>query len=52
LQKVMALPEVGQRLQQIGADAKWMGAVEFRTFVANEVARLPKILADIGVQAQ
>jgi tripartite-type tricarboxylate transporter receptor subunit TctC len=52
LQKVMALPEVGQRLQQIGADAKWMGAVEFRTFVTNEVARLPKILANIGVRAQ
>lgn len=52
LQKVMAVPEVGQRLQQIGADAKWMGPTEFRTFVGNEVTRLPKILADIGVQPQ
>ena len=52
LQKVMAMPEVGQRLQQIGADTKWMGPSEFRTFVANEVTRLPKILADIGVQPQ
>jgi tripartite-type tricarboxylate transporter receptor subunit TctC len=52
LQKVMAMPEIGQRLQQVGADAKWMGSVEFRTFVASEVTRLPKILADIGVQAQ
>lgn len=52
LQKIVAMPEVGQRLQQIGADAKWMGPTEFRTFVGNEVARLPKILADIGVQPQ
>lgn len=52
LQKVMATLEVGQRLQQIGADAKWMGPTEFRTFVGNEVTRLPKILADIGVQPQ
>jgi tripartite-type tricarboxylate transporter receptor subunit TctC len=52
LQKVVAAPEVGQRLQQLGAEAKWMGPAEFRTFVVSEVARLPKILADIGVQAQ
>lgn len=52
LQKVVTIPEVGKRLQQIGADAKWMGPAEFRTFVVNEVARLPKILADIGVQPQ
>jgi tripartite-type tricarboxylate transporter receptor subunit TctC len=52
LQKVVTMPEVGKRLQQIGADAKWMGPAEFRTFVTGEVARLPKILADIGVQPQ
>ena len=52
LQKVVTMPEVGKRLQQIGADAKWMGPAEFRTFVVNEVTRLPKILADIGVQPQ
>lgn len=52
MQKIMALPEVGQRFQQMGADAKWIGPAEFRTFVGNEVTRLPKILADIGVQAQ
>jgi len=52
LQKVVTMPEVGKRLQQIGADAKWMGPAEFRTFVMGEVARLPKILADIGVQPQ
>ena len=52
LQKVVAMPEIGQRLQQLGADAKWMGPTEFRTFVASEVARLPRILADIGVQPQ
>ncbi len=52
MQKIMALPEVGQRFQQMGADAKWIGPAEFRTFVGNEVTRLPKILADIGVQPQ
>ena len=52
MQKVMALPEIGQRFQQMGAEAKWIGPAEFRTFVGNEVTRLPKILADIGVQPQ
>ena len=52
LQKIMAMPDVVQRFQQIGAEAKWIGPAEFRTFVGNEVARLPKILADIGVQPQ
>ena len=52
LQKVVAMPEVGQRLQQLGAEAKWMGPAEFRTFVGSEVARLPKILAEIGIQPQ
>ena len=52
LQKVVAAPEVGQRLQQLGAEAKWMGPAEFRTHVMSEVARLPRILSDIGVQAQ
>ncbi len=52
LRKVLAMPEISQRLQQFGADAKWMAPADFRTFVASEVARLPKILADIGVQPQ
>ncbi len=52
MQKIMALPEVSQRFQQMGADAKWIGPAEFRSFVGNEVTRLPKILADIGVQPQ
>lgn len=52
LQKVVALPEVAQRLQQLGAEAKWMGPVEFRSYVGSEVVRLPKILADIGVTPQ
>ena len=52
VQKVVAMPEIGQRLQQLGAEAKWMGPADFRTFVGAEVTRLPKILADIGVQPQ
>ena len=52
LKKIIAMPDVVQRLQQAGADAKWLGPKEFREFVGTEVTRLPKILADIGVQPQ
>ena len=52
MRKIMALPEVAQRFQAMGAEAKWMGAAEFRPFVAAEVARLPKILAEFGVLPQ
>lgn len=52
MRKIMALPEVVQRFQAMGAEARWMGPAEFRPFVAAEVARLPKILADIGVLPQ
>ncbi len=52
VQKVLAMPDVGQRFQQLGAEVKWMGPSEFRTFVVSEVARLPKILSDIGVVPQ
>ena len=52
LQKVMAAPEIVQRLRQLGAEPKWMGPVEFKGFVAGEVTRLPKILAEIGIQPQ
>lgn len=52
MQKIMVLPEVVQRFQSMGAEAKWMGPAQFRPFVAAEVARLPKILADIGVLPQ
>ena len=52
LQKVIAQPEIGQRFQQLGAEARWMGPTEFRGYVNAEVARLPKVLADIGVQPQ
>jgi tripartite-type tricarboxylate transporter receptor subunit TctC len=52
LQEVVAMPDVGQRFQQLGAEVKWMGPAEFRGFVGSEVARLPKILNDIGVKPQ
>ena len=52
LQKVMAAPEIVQRLRQLGAEPRWMGPAEFKGFVAGEVARLPKILAEIGIQPQ
>lgn len=52
LQKAVATPEIGARLQSMGAEARWMGPAEFKTFVASEVTRLPRILAEIGVQPQ
>jgi len=52
MQKVLAMPDVAQRFQQMGAEAKWMGPADFRSHVGGEVARLPKILADIGIQPQ
>ena len=52
VQKVLTQAEAIQRLQQLGAEAKWMGPNEYTPFVANEVKRLTGILADIGVQPQ
>ena len=52
MQKIMAMPEVAQRFQAMGAEAKWTTPADFRSFVGNEVQRLPKILADIGVVPQ
>ena len=52
LQKIVAMPEVARRFEQLGAEARSMAPAEFRTFVGSEVARLPKILADIGVKPQ
>ena len=52
LQTTLALPEVVQRCQQLGAEAKWMGPAEFRQFVQTELTRQTKILKDIGVQPQ
>ena len=52
VQKVMTAPEIVQRLRQLGAEPKWMGPSEFKAFVAGEVTRLPKILAEIGIQPQ
>jgi tripartite-type tricarboxylate transporter receptor subunit TctC len=52
VQKVLTQADAVQRLQQLGAEAKWMGPTEYSPFVANEVKRLTGILADIGVQPQ
>ena len=51
-EKVIARPDVRQQLQQLGAEARWMGPAEFRPFVRSELVRLPKVLQDIGVQPQ
>lgn len=52
LQRVMTRPDITQQLQVLGADPQWMGAAEFRSYVRSEVTRLPRMLADIGVQPQ
>lgn len=52
VQKVLSQAEAIQRLQQLGAEAKWMGPTEYTPFVANEVKRLTGILADIGIKPQ
>lgn len=52
VQKILSQADAVQRLQQLGAEAKWMGPSEYTPFVANEVKRLTGILADIGVKPQ
>ena len=52
LQKLLTAPETRQRFLQIGAEAKWMSPADFKALVATEVVRLPKILAEIGIQPQ
>jgi tripartite-type tricarboxylate transporter receptor subunit TctC len=52
IEKVLALPDVHQRFQQLGAEAKAMGPVQFSAYVNAEVTRLPKVLKDIGVEPQ
>lgn len=51
-ERILALPEIAQRMQQLGAETRWMGPTEFSGLVRSEVARLPKLLQDIGVQPQ
>ena len=52
LQTTLAIPEVVQRFQQLGAEVKSMGPTDFRLFVQTELMRQPKILKDIGVLPQ
>ncbi len=52
LERLVKNPDVAQRLQQIGADPRWMGPADFGPFVRSEVERLPRLLAAIGVQPQ
>ena len=49
---IIAVPAVKQLLLQLGAETRWMGPAEFRSFVSSELVRLPKVLQDIGVQPQ
>lgn len=52
IEKVLSIAEVTQRFHQLGAEAKAMGPTRFGDYVSTEVARLPKILKDIGVEPQ
>jgi tripartite-type tricarboxylate transporter receptor subunit TctC len=50
--KVLAVPEVRQRLEAIGAEARTMGPAEFRAHVDGELQAVPKLLREIGVQPE
>ena len=52
LERLVKSPEIAQRLQQIGADANWMGPAQFAPYVRSEVERLPRLLSSMGVQPQ
>jgi tripartite-type tricarboxylate transporter receptor subunit TctC len=52
LERLIRHADIAQRLQQLGADPRWMGPAEFAPFVRSEVERLPRMLAAVGVQPQ
>jgi len=52
IERLVKTAEISQRLQQLGADPRWMGPQEFGPFVRNEVERLPRLLQSMGVQPQ
>jgi tripartite-type tricarboxylate transporter receptor subunit TctC len=52
IERLVKTAEISQRLQQLGADPRWMGPAEFGPFVRSEVERLPRLLQSMGVQPQ
>ena len=50
--KIVGSAEFRQQMVQRGAEAKVMGPSEFRTFVAGEAVRLPKLLREAGVKPE
>jgi tripartite-type tricarboxylate transporter receptor subunit TctC len=52
IQRILALPDVRERLQAIGAEPAWMGADDFERMVGKYVTRINAIAAQIGLTVQ
>lgn len=50
--RILALPEVRERLQALGAEPAFMGPVEFETMVRDYIARMRKLGDEIGIKAE
>ena len=50
--RILALPEVGERLQALGAEPVSTGPVEFETMMRDYIARMRKLGDEIGIKAE
>jgi tripartite-type tricarboxylate transporter receptor subunit TctC len=50
--KVLALPEVKQRLSTIGFDAIGTGGEAFATYIRDEMAKYEKIIKDARIKVE
>ena len=50
--RILALPEVRERLQAIGAESAFMGPAEFETMVREYIARMRKLGDEIGIKPE
>ena len=50
--RILALPELRERLQTLGAEAVSTGPVEFETMVRDYIARVRKLGDEIGMKAE
>jgi tripartite-type tricarboxylate transporter receptor subunit TctC len=50
--RVLALPEVRERLATLGAEPAFMGPEEFAAFASKYVAETRKLGEQIGIKAQ
>jgi tripartite-type tricarboxylate transporter receptor subunit TctC len=52
LRKVLAQPDVKERLAALGADVVASGPAEFGAFIRSEIAKWGKIVKDTGIKAE